>query len=150
MNEKEISPAQAQSLQIIAAAMGLGIFLLCGVVVFNFFTSAKAPTPEMLRMVNLLTGVTMAVTAATIVVSEILWKVLLKPGPSALSGAFIARTACREGGALLGCVTALIAAMSGVLRVYPAYWANLAPAALFWSYLYLHWPSVANLQNELS
>ena len=51
---------------------------------------------------------------------------------------------------MLGGVAALLAASAGVLRIYPAYWAALAPAALFWSYLYAHWPSDANLKEELS
>lgn len=152
---EDFDPALPGTLKVISAAMGLGIALLAGIVVFTYATNARPATPEALRAVNVFTAVAMGVTLAAIILSEILWRALLqRAGEGAftrkLTGAFIARMACREGAALLGCVAALLAAMSGVLRAYPAYWANLAPAALFWSYLYLHWPTAENLKSEIS
>lgn len=149
---RELDPAQARSLQVIAFAMGMGILLLVGVVAFTYFQNARAATPEGLRLINALTMATMAATVGAAVLSEALWKLLLRrPGdfPKSLQAAFLARSACREGAALVGCVTALLAAMNGVLRAYPAYWADLVPAALFWSFLYVHWPSAENLKVEL-
>jgi hypothetical protein len=148
-----VDPLAARRLQVIAFAMGLGILLLAGVVVFVYFQNARLPTPEGLRLINALTMATMAATAAAAVLSEILWKSLLRRSgelPARLNGAFLARAACREGAAMAGCVTALLAATNGVLRAYPAYWAVLAPAFLFWSFLYVHWPSAANLSGELA
>lgn len=152
---EDFDPALPGRLKVISAAMGLGIALLAGIVVFTHFTNARPATPEALRTVNVFTAVTMGVALAAIVASEVLWNALLKRAGAGdfaqrLTGAFIARMACREGAALVGCVAALLAAMSGVLRAYPAYWANLAPAALFWSYLYLHWPTAENLKAEIS
>lgn len=150
---EDIDPLVARSLQVIAFAMGLGVFLLAGVIVFTYFQNARAATPDGLRLINAMTMVTMGVTAAAVVLSEVLWKTLLRrPGEFGrrLNAAFLARAACREGAALIGCVTALLAAMNGTLRSYPAYWADLAPAALFWSFLYVHRPSAENLKAELS
>jgi len=152
---EDFDPALPGTLKVISAAMGLGIALLSGIVVFTYVTNARPATPEALRTVNVFTAITMGVALAAIILSEILWHALLKRAAAGafaqkLAGAFIARMACREGAALLGCVTALLAAMSGVLRAYPAYWANLAPAVLFWSYLYLHWPTAENLKTEIS
>ena len=150
MNAGAVDPVVSRTLRVIALAMGLGILLLSGMVAYFSLTSVHTATPEGLRTINLLTAMAMGVTLTSIIASEILWKTLMKGGAGALQSAFIARTACREGGALIGCVAALLAAMNGVLRLYPAYWANMAPAVLFWSYLYVHWPSVENLENELS
>ena len=150
MSEQEIDPVQLRSLQFIAGGMGMGVALLSGVVVFLYFKGGRAVTPEALRVINHLTALAMGATVVAIVASEILWKSVAKQGPGSVTAAFIARSACREGAALLGCVTALLGAMNGVLRAYPAYWADMAPAALFWGYLYLHWPSAENLKNELS
>jgi hypothetical protein len=148
--EQEIDPVQLRTLQVIAGAMGAGVALLSGVIVFLYFKNQRQVTPEALRSLNHLTAMAMGTTVTAIVASELLWKSVLKQGPGSVTSAFIARSACREGAALLGCVTALIGAMNGVLRAYPAYWVNMAPAVLFWSYLYLHWPSGENLKNELS
>lgn len=151
----ELDPALPRTLQIISGAMGLGIVLLCGVVGATYFQSAHPATPDGVRVVNMFTAVAMGLTVIAIIASEILWKVLLtrrgaRPLSQVVTGAFIVRLACREGAALAGCVAALLAAMGGVLRAYPAYWANLAPAFLFWSYIYLHWPSADNLKAEIS
>lgn len=152
---EDFDPALPGTLKVISAAMGLGIALLAGIVVFTHVTNARPATPEALRTVNVFTALTMGAALAAIILSEIAWKVLLRRAAAGafaqkIAGAFIARMACREGAALLGCVTALLAAMSGVLRAYPAYWANLAPAVLFWSYLYLHWPTAENLKSEIA
>lgn len=152
---EDFDPALPGRLKVISAAMGLGIALLAGIVAFTYVTNARPATSEALRTVNVFTAVTMGAALAAIVLSEVLWNALLKRAGAGgfaqrLTGAFIARMAYREGAALLGCVTALLAAMSGVLRAYPAYWADLAPAVLFWSYLYLHWPTAENLRAEVS
>ncbi|MDE2142443.1 MAG: hypothetical protein KGJ84_08545 [Elusimicrobia bacterium] len=149
-----VDPAVSAQLKIIAGAMGMGIALLCLVIAFLFLQNDHVATPEGLRLINLLTGMAMAGTVVAIMASEILWKSVLSRGTGGAAGrtvvgAFIARSACREGAALLGCVTALLAAMNGVLRAHPAYWVDMAPAVLFWSYLYVHWPSATNLKAEI-
>ncbi|MFI5344884.1 MAG: hypothetical protein ACHQ51_00775 [Elusimicrobiota bacterium] len=154
MSEK-LDPAVPVQLQTIAGAMGLGIVMLAAFVVFTYFQNARVATVEGLRLINLFTALTMGVTVAAIVGSEIAWKTMLArvradPSGKSLTTAFIIRTACREGAAMLGCVTTLLAAMNGVLRANSVYWADMAPAALFWSYLFLHWPSAANLEAEIS
>ncbi len=113
------------------------------------------PTPQSLRVVNMMTILSMAASLAAIVASEIAWKKMLSGAVEAdvnakTQVAFIARTAVREGAALLGTVTFFLACQDGVLRAYPAYWVDLAPAVLFWSFLYLHWPSVETLRLELT
>lgn len=150
-----LDPKMAQTLRVIALAMGAGVALLAAVVALLHARSDLAvATPQSLRATNALTVITMAVAVSSIGVSELLWKLLLRKMDETninqkVQRAFLVRTALRESSALFGAVAALIASQTGVLRAQPAYWANLAPATLFWSYLYLHWPSLENLKTEL-
>lgn len=145
------------TLRTIAFAMGNGVALLAAIAVFFYVRSAAAaaPTLQALRLVNTMTALSMAAAVGAIVVSEIVWRRMLAGTTienvnAKTQTAFIVRTALREGAALAGTVTLLIAAQNGVLRAYPAYWADLVPAVLFWSFLYLHWPTLENLKLELS
>lgn len=148
----DLDPRVSGTLRMISLAMGAGLTAFCAVVGVLYARSGAVATPEKVRLVNVLTGVSMFYAAVAIVVSEVLWKSILRR-PGDLSGkartGFIVRLALREGAALLGCVTALLAAMNGVLRAYPAYWVDLAPAALFWSFLVLHWPAPERLLAEI-
>jgi hypothetical protein len=145
----------SRTLRVIAFAMGNGIALLTAVAVFYYWRSnAAAPTPQSLKLINSLTIFSAAAAFVAIVVSELVWKKMLAGASEAnvnatTQSAFILRAALREGAALAGCVTLFLSAQDGVLRAYPAYWVDLAPAVLFWSFLYLHWPSLANLKTEL-
>jgi hypothetical protein len=65
-----------------------------------------------------------------------------------VTAAFIIRAAMREGAALLGLVVAFLCAQQGVLRLYPAYWANAAPFVLFLVFAKMHWPTAENLAAE--
>jgi hypothetical protein len=146
----------ARILRVIAFAMGNGIALLTGISIFLYARStAGSPSLSSLRFINLMTALSMAASVAAIVASEILWKTLLRGAAAAdvnakTQAAFIVRSAVREGAALLGSVTFFLACQDGVLRAYPAYWADLVPAGLFVSYLYLHWPSLDNLKAEVA
>jgi len=148
-----ISPEAARTLTVIASAMAAGLTLMAGLVVWSYVNAAaKSPGPNEVRAVNTLTTVMMLLAIIAIVASEILWRALLRRTPGALAvrvrTAFIARLACREGAGLLGMTVAYIAALNGVLRVYPAYWVNLAPYVLFLGFLATHWPSVEKLTDE--
>jgi hypothetical protein len=151
-----VDDALSTALRISALATGTGVLLLFAVAaVVSLRAAARVPGPQEVRVINALTVGSMALAVAAILGSELLWRRLLSGVEAGQAGgairrAFMVRTATREAGALAGGVTALLAASSGVLRVYPAYWANLAPAALFLSYLWAHWPSVEKLRAELS
>ena len=145
----------ARTLRMLSFAMGLGIgFLALISMAFYARSSQVVPAPSAVKMINMLTVISMGYALATIVASEIIWKKMLS-GVSAADvnmkaqKAFIIRAATREGGAVLGAGTVFIACQNGVLRAYPAYWIDLAPAALFWSFLYFHWPSLENLRTEI-
>jgi hypothetical protein len=146
----------AQVLRTIAFAMGLGVALLAAVSFFLYARSGAAvPTTQSLKVVNTMTIFSMAAAVAAIFASEIVWKKMLSGATAGdvnarTQVAFIVRTALREAAALAGTVTFFLACQDGVLRAYPAYWVDLAPAALFWSFLYLHWPSLENLKAEIS
>lgn len=150
----EIKEATARSLRVIVGAMGAGLAMLTAAILYiHFFQAAgRVPTPRSVGFINLMTMVAMTVAVAGIGASEFLWRRMLRTLPGTLdekvSQALVLRSALREGPALLGLVTLFLAAQGGVLRVYPAYWADAAPAALFWSYLFLHWPTVENLKAE--
>ena len=148
-----VSPATAQQLQIIAGSMGAVLTVMAGLIAWTSISGAgKIPTPENVRIINLLTTVAMLVAVSCIVASEIAWRSLLKKSAGPLGGrvqiAFIIRLALREGAGLLGMVVAYLAALNGVLRVYPAYWVNGAPFALFLGFLAAHWPSAETLAVE--
>lgn len=136
-----------RALRIVAAGMALSVVAVAALVFLADRRSAVlAPTPEAVHLANVGTMIAMGLAFALIAASEIAWKIVSGGGSSPADGAraaraFIVRTALREAAALIGCAAALPAASAGVLRAYPAYWADLAPAALFVSYLWAHWPS---------
>jgi hypothetical protein len=152
--DAKLRPA-AVLLRAVAGAMAAGLALLTALVAyFNARAVDRLPTVDSLRTINLLTTFAMIFTLVAIFVSELVWRTRVRVATAeslvaSVQGAFIARTAARESAALLGAVVALLAAQGGVLRLYPAYWANLVPAVLFASYLWAHWPSVVNLKAEL-
>ena len=152
-NGDAVSPLTARTLTIIASAMAGGLTLMAALVGWSYLTAArKIPTAGEVRSINALTTIMMVLALIAIVVSEIAWRSLLRKAPGELGArvqsAYIVRLACREGAGLLGMTVAYIAALNGVLRVYPAYWVNLAPYALFLGFLATHWPSAEKLTDE--
>lgn len=151
--EDGVLPAAAQQLKTVALAMGGGLMLMAGLIVWSYLNAAaKVPTPNEVKSINTLTTVVMVVALLSIVASEVVWRVILRKTEGALGArvqtAYIVRLACREGAGLLGMTVAYISALNGVLRVYPAYWVNLAPFALFLLFLATHWPSAEKLTAE--
>lgn len=133
-------------IKVIACAMAAGLTLVVGLVAWRHQSAAgTVPTANQLRSLNFLTTIAMASAIIAIAASEILWRRVLRgargPVSARAPAAFLARLACREGAALPGLTVAYIAAEGGVLRAYPAYWANLAPYALFLVFLATHRPS---------
>lgn len=152
-NPNAVSPAAARTLTVIASAMGGGLAMMAGLVFWSYLSAAaKVPTANEVKSINALTAVAMVAALLLIIASEFLWRFSLRRTPGEFSArvqaAFIARLACREGAGLLGMTVAYIAALSGVLRLYPAYWVNLAPFALFLAFLAAHWPSAEKLTAE--
>ncbi len=148
-----VPPTVARQLQVIAFAMGSGLALMAGLVLWAHHNAAAAvPSAAQVKSVNALTAIMTAAALVLIVGSELAWRSLLLKSSRPLSGrvqaAFIVRLACREGAGLLGLTVAYVAAVSGVLRVYPAYWVNLAPFALFLVFLATHWPTEDRLAAE--
>ncbi len=135
--------------------MGAGVLALAATVVFVSGRAANAaPSPQALLRVRLLTVVSMFGTLVAIFASDIVWRQQLLAADAAAAAArvpvaFILRAALREGAALLGAATALIAASCGALGAFPVYWVDLAPAAMFAAFLLSHWPSEARLKAEV-
>ncbi|MBI4060888.1 MAG: hypothetical protein HY403_05600, partial [Elusimicrobia bacterium] len=131
-----VSPDAARQLGVVALAMGGGLALMAGLVVWSHLNAAaKVPTPGEVRAVNALTTAAMLAALLLVVASEFAWRGALRRAPGTFGArvrtAYILRLACREGAGLLGMTVAYIAALDGVLRAYPAYWVNLAPFLLF-------------------
>lgn len=148
-----VSPAAARQLKVISFAMGAGLTFMAGLVFWTYLNSeGKVPTANELRSINSFTTVAMVAALAATIASEIAWRALLRRPAGSLSAgvhaAFVVRLACREGAGLLGMTVAYLAALNGVLRVYPAYWVNLAPYGLFLGFLAAHWPSAEKLTDE--
>lgn len=149
----EVAPGTAQLLRTIAGAMGAGLALMAGLVAWSYFNAAgTVPEPKDVFLTNRLTAVLMVVALMSIIASEILWRTILRKSKGPLTmrvqTAFIARLACREAAGLAGLTAAYLAAINGVLKLYPAYWINLAPFALFLVFLATHWPTVQGLDAE--
>jgi hypothetical protein len=151
-----LEEGMARTLRTIGLAMGTGLALFAAISVLLYArSSAVVPTAQSLRTINMLTILSAAYCFAAIVASEIAWRKMLAGATPAdvnakTQTAFVVRAAAREGAALLGGVTFFLACQDGVLRAYPAYWADLVPTALFWSFLYVHWPSLENLKAEVA
>lgn len=148
-----VAPPTARTLTVISFAMGGGLAMLAGFIFLSYLGgAAKVPAPRDVKFINTATTVAMVAALLAIIASEIAWRSLLRKSPGPLSGrvhiAFIVRLACREGAGLLGLTIAYLAALNGVLRIYPAYWVNLAPFALFLVFLATHWPSAERLSSE--
>jgi len=145
-DEAEASPAASQQLKVISFAMGGGLTMMAGLVAWSYRNAAPVvPTPDGVRLINTLTFVAMGAALAAIIASEIAWRSLARKN---IHSAFIVRLALREGGALFGLTVAYIAALNGVLSVYPAYWVNLAPFALFLGFLATHWPKYPSFSEK--
>ncbi len=140
--------------RVIAAGTGASTALLIGMIALTCFQSRRSPSPEEIRLVNLATAFAAAAAVLAIFASDVVWKAQLRRADAGsvdavVLRAFIVRTAMREGAALIGCVACLIAALNGALRARPVYWVDLGPAALFYAYLVLRWPSLDGLKAEL-
>jgi hypothetical protein len=151
-----LDEGNARTMKTISFAMANGIAMLIAVSLFFYERSTTiVPTPASLKFINMMTIMSMAASVLVIFASEIAWRKMLAGAVAAdvnakTQTAFIVRAAMRESAALLGSVTFFLACQDGVLRAYPAYWVDLVPAGLFWSFLYLHWPSLENLKTELA
>lgn len=150
-----VTERTAATLRLIAGAMGAGVVLLAGVAFYFFVAGEKTPQPGEVRVINILTGIVMLQALAAIAAAEFVWRKLLsrveEPGAAdgAVLSASIVRLALREGAAMLGLVVCLLAALNGTLRVYPAYWVNLAPSAFFLFFLAARWPSLDGLREQV-
>ena len=155
MSETDAIPdSSAQTLRLIALAMGGGLALMAGLVAWTYFNSVvPAPSPAAVKAVNTLTTLAMIAAMGAIVASEIVWRVLLRKTPGTLAGrlytAYLVRLALREGAGLIGLTVAYVAAANGVLRAYPAYWVNLVPFGLFIGYLAAYWPTTEGLRTQV-
>ena len=151
-----LDDASTSALRLAAGVMGVGVAAMTAVVaLLHQRASGRVPTPESVRLVNALTLAAMGLAALLIGASEAAWRYSIRSatregGGARVRAAFLVRCVLREGAALSGLGVAALGAVSGALRVYPAYWANLAPAVLFWSFLCLHWPSAEKLKSEIA
>ena len=144
------SEASAAALRAVLSTLLCGLALLVAVVVYaHARATGLTPSAERVRADNGLTMVAMAVAAALVVVSEAFWRGIIRGG-GRVKKAFIVRAALREAAAMSGLFAALVCARHGVLRLYPAYWANLAPLGLFVVFAKLHWPTAAGLDAEVA
>ena len=151
MSGDSVSPETSHALRVLSFAMGSGLAIFAGIVWFYAGHDAAIPDAGVAHRVNTMTRTAMILALALIVASEFVWRTLIKAEgslDSRVRTAFIVRLSMREGAALLGLAVAFLAARSGVLRLYPAYWANLAPFGLFLIFLYAHWPTPQKLEAE--
>ncbi len=150
-----LTDACGRSLRVISGAMGAGIGGFAALVLWSYANGDTVVLPNSARLINILTMVTMAWSLAGILAGEFMWRravrAIARPADAdaGVQTAFVIRLALREGTALLGLVACFLAAQNGVLRAFPAYWVNAAPAALFLFFLYAQWPSLDNLRSQV-
>lgn len=145
----------SQKLRIMCAGMAGGILFLAGWVAWTYASDSLVTHANAARFINIMTMVAMGWTLAAIAAGEFMWRRGVRAiaesssADAAVATAFILRLALREGAAMLGLVVCFLAARNGVLRAYPAYWVNAAPAALFLFFLWARWPSLDNLRSQV-
>lgn len=161
MSEPETIPDQvSKTLRIISGAMAWGLVMMAGLVAWSYANAATVTAEiERVRSINTLTTIGMIAALGAIALSEALWRSTVRnqwghggkqfPLSGRVQSGFIIRLALREGAALLGLTVCYVAALNGVLRVYPAYWVNLAPFVLFLGFLAAHWPTAKRLNDEV-
>lgn len=157
--QKGITQEKVRTLQILCGALGMGILIFTGVVIFLHFQGmAKAPTPKpenfqfstVLSLVHGLAGISILGMAFFLPLF------LLKQGLNQetsdeadlgqqclgrITGYYIVKMALLEGIALLGLVVCLLSSMNGVLYRESVYWANLATPFIFWAILLSEFPT---------
>jgi hypothetical protein len=152
-------------LQVLQAAMGVGVVMFGGVVLFLSHmmgggTSAPAKASDVVRMLSLVNA---AVFCLLALAAAVLPELVANPGrtfkqaagaapsvaPGDLEEAFqwklgaarVLRLAPLEGSALMGLVVCLLGVMDGSVRADPAYWCNALPAAVFIAYVIATFPT---------
>ena len=142
---------QAAALRVIVGAMAGGVALLGAVTLFLFVRGPAAPaSPKAFDTLRLFSIVDAVLFLSSWAMSGVLFQTLSAPGTfAALQSAVIVRAAAREGSALLGIVVCLLGALSGALRVQPAYWANALPGALFVGWVLATLPSEDSIRGLL-
>ena len=157
--QKAVTPEKVRTLQILCGALGMGILLFSGVVLFLYFQGmAKAPLPKpdafqlstMLSLVHGVAGISL-LGMAFFLPLFILKQVLNQEAPEEaqlgqqcfgrIMGYYIMKMGILEGVALLGLVTCLLSSMNGVLYRESAYWLNLLTPFLFWAILLTEFPT---------
>ena len=150
-----LTAAAAQKLRVLCVGMSGGVLLLAAWVAWTYFSDSVVTHANAARFINIMTMVAMGWTLAAIATGEVLWRRLVRgiASPADADGvvhtAFVLRLALREGAAILGLVVCFLGAGNGVLRAYPAYWVNAAPAALFLLFWWARWPSLDNLRSQV-
>lgn len=164
--EAVLTDANVRQMQIIQAAMGMGIFTF-GIVIAVWYTTATAvPTREDVELIQMLTLVHLLILSGGVAMANILFRnlfserqlaaaaerkvgdrrgqVLTDPASRALAhvrSAIILRLAVLEAPALFGLVICFLMVMNGVAAVAPMYLLNALSAAGFIVYLATTFPN---------
>lgn len=150
-----LTPDVAAKLRVLSGGMGAGILGFAAFVVWTYFAGSVDAYANAPRFINIMTMVAMGWTLAGIAAGEFVWRYCVRrvenpaEADATVQMGFTLRLAFREGTAILGLVVCFLAAGNGVLRAYPAYWVNAAPAALFLFFLWARWPSFEGLRAQV-
>lgn len=157
--KKILTPDAVRPLQLIHAALAMGVLSFGGVVLFMYFVTPPGDG-ENASVVFQLSVVHGAMALACFPGSSILYSWFLKKdsGNSALSAArtplgilgvirtaSILRIAAMEGAAFFGLVVTFLAVTGGVVRSQPLYWLNMLSAVLMVGAIALSFPTPERL-----
>lgn len=150
-----LTEASARALRPVTGGMAAGIVGFAAFVAWSYAGGGTVEQPNAARFINIMTMAAMAWSLAGIMAAEFMWRRTVRAierpadADASVQTAYILRLALREGGALLGLVVCFLACGNGVLRAYPAYWVNAAPAVLFLFFVYVRWPTLENLRAQV-
>ena len=156
--EQVLTDGFLKSLQIFYFVFGIGALLLLFFVLFQTLSTPDIPVAvddmvvRMLSVVHLVYGLA-GYVLAPLLFRRVLGRGITKRNPDrvakAIRNAYIMRLTLFEGVAYFGLVILLIAAMDGVLALFPQYWLNLLSTLVLLVFLPATFPTRERVHLEL-
>lgn len=154
MNPSTIPPQRVRQLQIIQAAMGLGVMIFTIVVLSMGSALVDAPDEPDSELIDILTVAHLATAISGYVAAAFLFNVQLSRWNGApetffdvFQTATIVRLALMEGAALFGLVVCLLAGQAGIEYTSRTYFVNAASAVIFIGFVVLTFPTPERIET---
>lgn len=174
--QSALTPQNIRVFQIIQIAIGLGVVMFMGVVLFVYSSQTGSMNPAIMKddydLIKVLTLAHIMIAAGVYTIARVVFNLLL--GPSALQSgvtkamkdaqgriiespaekilimirsAIIVRLAMIEAPALFGLIICLIATLNGTIRETPLIWMNMITAWILIGFVILTLPGKGRLEE---